>query len=276
MRKPLSLYALLIAVIAVVSLLLTQGTALAVVTCSPAMNQTTDTDKDGFTDYQECYGFSLPNGDPVYGKYNSVTDYTNLHNCGQNEICLDPDNRDLFVILVYGSPTNIPSNPLEYVTNSTTIKGLGLRAHIVTQNQIDSSGSLKRGVVSSPILQNAVRVTEDLTNDSSLVLGASSVGTPNGQDNATVFTQRIKNSIISITGGADPTLVNNYIKHTIAHEIGHMVGPLAPVYNSNYGGNHYKTGTGTIMDQFVSSKGTSINIGTGYSSTDQGKINLLK
>jgi hypothetical protein len=58
-----------------------------------------------------------------------------------------------------------------------------------------------------------------------------------------------------------------------------MVGPLAPVYNANYGGYHYASeANDKIMDQFVYYTGTGsaavFYIGTSYTSDDQAGIKL--
>jgi hypothetical protein len=202
--------------------------------------------------------------------------------CGQGlerSQCLDPATKDLFVILVKALPSNIPSNPLEYVSMPLSVGGLAIATHEIAENQ-----TLNR-VVSSSSPQKAIRITESLDTSNLSILASASYGTPNGLDNATVYTQRIIDLIKSICGSSYGTsnckdstgvygqdLINKYIKNTIAHEAGHMM-KLTKIYNANYGGYHYKTGTGVTMDQSVyyTSKSGKVTfyIGAKFTANDQ-------
>jgi len=250
------------------NMLLSQVPAQAAVDC-PASSSTTDTDKDGFTDFQECNGITLADGTSFPGKSSQAA----------ITVRLDPDTRDLFVILAPATPSSfLPANPLEFVSKPVSQGGLGLNVHVITATQaatdrtVCPNCTLPTGQTTK---QKAVRVTESLDVSNPNLLGISKPGTPNGLDLATVYTQRIKNSFTSILGTTpSQDLIDLYIKHTIAHEIGHMVGPLAPTGSSSYGGYHYKSGTNVIMDQSVYYKGTTFYIGTTYTSTDQTKTKL--
>jgi hypothetical protein len=241
--------------------------AQAAVTCPTT--STADPDGDGFTNQQECDGITLADGSHFYGKTEGIA-----RGLSRDQY-LDPDSKDLFVILVPANPSNFPGyqenppNPLkslEYVSKPQSGGGLGFIVHVINSTQASSSR-----VVSSSSTQKAVKVTESLDESNSNILGFSSCGTPNGLDLATVYTKRIINFVNSVYGGAtlSSDLIDTYIKHTIAHEVGHMVGPLAPKYNASYGGYHYKTGTNVIMDQSVYYKGITFYIGTTYTSADQ-------
>jgi hypothetical protein len=266
---------ILIAVLALAVLLI--QTPVHAFTC-PTSENNVDTDNDGFTDYQECNGITLGDGSYFPGKLQS----TGLSR-GQY---LDPETEDLFVILVPASPSNFPVNPqnpsdttylLQYVSNPISQGGLGITVHVISQNQVIAGTD--RNVTST---QEAVRVTESLDATSTNPLGFSNTGTPDDLDLATIYTQRIINFVNSVYTSANasvpPGLIDTYIMHTIAHEVAHMLGPLAPVYNSNYGGYHYKSGTKVIMDQsiyYTSKKGrVTFYIGTAYTPADQAAADL--
>jgi hypothetical protein len=243
-------------------LLLSQAPAQAAVDCSNP-SPTADADADGFTDAQECQGIVL-RGDSSLFKGKTEGAALQL----TRDQYLDPDTKDLFVILVAATPSKIPANPLEYISKPQSQGGLGIAVHIITPAQADPN----RYVTPT---EKAVRVTENLDVSATTPLGISSCGTPNGLDLATVYTQRIENFVRSVYSAAPQSLIDTYIKHTITHEVGHMVGPLAPKYNASYGGYHYKTGANDqIMNQSVYYKGTTFYIGTTYTTADQGGIKL--
>ncbi len=273
------MYGLLIALSIIgLSLILSPGsTQAAGVNCTTGMSQSTDVDKDGFTDYQECYGFNLINGTRAYGKSET---------CPPGGICLDPDNKDLFVILVPALPSYLPLNPLQNVSDPVSAGGLGINVHLITPSQANPDRT-----VTTASTQKAVMITESLDTTSPTLLGFSNTGTPDNLDNTTIYTQRIINFISttcngaiscadSVTGARGDALVQQYMLHIINHEVGHVVGPLAPTYNATYGGYHYKTANnGYIMDQsiYYTSKGGKVvfYIGTGYTAKDQSSIKLV-
>jgi hypothetical protein len=181
-----------------------------------------------------------------------------------------------------------------FVSNLVSQGGLGITVHPLLPAQV-VSGTLRQ--VTSSSLQEAVMVTESLDTGSTNPLGFSNTGTPDGLDLSTIYTGRIITFIKSACGSAYGTsncvdssgvydntatgnlaLTQKYIMHTIDHEVGHVLGPLAPVYNANYGGYHYKSGTNVIMDQsiYYTSKGGKVtfHIGTTYTSADQSGAKL--
>ncbi len=235
-----------------------------------------DSDNDGIPDNVETQGITLTI-DKAYPTY---------YPCPQNPTpeqriaCVDPATKDLFVVLVPASGGYFSglSTPLEYVTKSVSAGGLPVAVHwiVLPETYQDTSGRF----LSPNSAEKYVRITESLdpTMANPPVLGSSTCATPDS-DLGTVYTQRIVNHLTSVSITPDPAFRDKYIKHTIAHELGHMVGPLAPVYNGNYGGNHYVSeANDKIMNQFVYYTGSGSNavfyIGTSYTSEDQAGIKL--
>jgi hypothetical protein len=326
-NRPVWIYIMMIIALTGMSVFLVQGPVMA----GCPSTSSNDTDLDGFTDNQECNSNGVAVAIPVfdntkinliYGKQNcpcptgvatcstvstvnSVTTTTYKH-------CLDPDKKDLFVIIV--NPTNptgtslFPSNTdlLQYVDASTSAGGLGIAVHPIYQKISDPNDNR---TVMAGSTQKAAKITESLDVKSMDVLGFSNTGTPNGKDGATIYTARIKKFIQDTCGMPGGTgknggagtygtpkcsdssnpplygtnLLNKYILHTIAHEVGHVLGPLAATYDSNYGGNHYPPNTNVIMDQSIYytydntnvANQTTFYIGTGFTDSDRSRAALV-
>jgi hypothetical protein len=235
-----------------------------------------DEDGDGFTNFQECEGLL-----PAVGAHITFFGLLNAPDLTDRASYLHPLERDLFVILVPEMPSNFPANPLEFVSRPQADGGLGITLHVITpadpeyQEVIayDRAITYEIGTPLTP-LQKAVRVTEDL-HPEGIILGYANQGTPNGLDEAIIYTEHIKSHVNFVYG--DPALVpegliDTYIKHTIAHEIGHMTS-LAVEYNRRFGGYHYKSGSEVIMEQAVkyTDKGGNITfyISTEYAAPSQ-------
>jgi hypothetical protein len=201
----------------------------------------------------------------------------------------NPEVPDLFVILVYatdlGLPdTNIPPNPLEFVSDSIAAGGLGVVTHLIPSGEANPDR-----FVSPDSPQKAVRITEDL-HPEGVILGYANQGTPNGLDDAIIYTEHIKDHVIttcaegyvycidpaSSASGPDE-IIPVYIKHTIAHEIGHMT-MLAVDYNRRFGGYHYKAGSEVVLEQavkYTSKKGkVTFYISTEYAEPSQLGVQL--
>jgi hypothetical protein len=236
-----------------------------------------DYDKDGFTDFQECNGITLYDGTPFPG---SITGGAN------RSLRLGPADQDLFVILVRAANTLIPmDNPLEFVSAPTDQGGLGIITHMITESPPDDR------IVSPPWPQKAVRITED-PHPEGIILGYANQGTPNGLDDAIIYTNHIFNHVDTTCDEADTdgdcvnstppaigrdAITQVYIMHTIAHEIGHMT-LLAVDYNRRFGGYHYKAGSKVILEQavkYTSKKGkVTFYISTQYAEPSQLGIQL--
>jgi len=280
-RLSLTLGVLVLAVV----MFLIQTPTHGAVTC-PTLS-TGDSDGDGFTDQQECEGLTLMNQTLFPGRQSGLPRANRL----------DPDTKDLFVILVPASTSKFPENPLEYVSRVLAEGGLAITLHTINDNQ----ATLDR-FVSSSSQQKAIKIVESSNTSNLLVLGQAPVGAPNSFndtfDEATIFTENIITNIAQKCGNrvntlncADTTgaygqlLIDKYIKHTIAHETGHMVilrylditrATDFKIYSSI--GNHYPDGTLVLLDQFVKTVDKSgkvtFYLGTVYTSPDQTRFRL--
>jgi hypothetical protein len=276
------------ALVAALVLSVLPGRVWAAVDCNAvlAAGETgVDSDNDGFTDFQECSGITLVGGTLVV-----------LPPCGPSSVrttCVDPNTKDLFVIYAPAAPSLLPAtfNPFgtvsAYGVTFTGLSNLGVTVHQITPLQAGTDRT-----VTSVSTEKAVRVAESLDTNGT-ILGNCQWGTPLGLDGCVIYTQRIMNFIASTCGTnaiVTPSGVASnandvflaYAVHTFLHETGHTTGGMTATYNSSYGGNHYKCGAGTMMEQCVtySTKGgkCSFNISGGWNTTtnptDQSTIKL--
>jgi len=236
--------------------------ASAAVTCSSTMDTTVDTDGDGFTDAQECFGIQLAGIAP------GATAPRRIETCVNSnlprEACLDPNTKDLFVVyapvligqsLLQSMGVLTPFAPTTAYEN--TYRGFNPLGVTVHQLAITETATDRSVVANWP--QKAVRIVEDL-DATDITLGYCEWGTPNGDDGCTVWTQRILNYINSSCAGSVivtpsgvattvPDVFRAYVTWVVLHETGHASGGLSAKYTSRYGGYHYAPGTGTMMEQ---------------------------
>jgi hypothetical protein len=241
-----------------------------VVTSTASLNLTSDSDGDGFTDFQECTGITLAGGAAV----NSCI--TTDGQQPERSTCLHPDAKDLFVIYATASTGSLlrggdqrteirePFKPFSaYGVTFAGLSALGVTIHQVETTDVGADRTVTDlpTEVPNPLLspQKAVRITEDLDTTGS-TLGYCQYGTPNGLGSCAIYTQRILNfinsacaglTIVTASGSASDaySAFRAYAAHTILHEAGHTLGGLTASYNSRYGGYHYSAGT--IMEQYV-------------------------
>jgi hypothetical protein len=287
MRNRFWIYVILMTVTLMgMSLLVSQVPAQAAVNCATvSLTSKTDADGDGFTDYDECIGITFFGGGAFPGKKAKEANITLVRSQ-----YLDPDTKDLFVILVRKTPTLMPAKTpntadeaywFQYISNpmgqSVGQFGLGLAVHEITATQASTTrqvGNIACQIPTGQLArQKAVRVTESLDATDDKILGITSgCGTPNGTDLTTIYTQKIYNLLSKI---GQLSQLDQYIKHTIAHEIGHTVGPLAPVNDPIIGQYHYASADNNlIMDKSVYQIGSTVYIGTQYNGGDQAGVRL--
>jgi len=170
--------------------------------------------------------------------------------------CVDSNRKDLFVILRQAASSLLPADLLYLIPKALEANGLDVSIHIIGE---DLAGD-DREITAS---QKAVRITE-VRETPQPILGYCPQGTPNGRDDATVYTGAIDQFVRDLcTSGKTcqaylgetllsgvENVIDAYIRYVTIHEVGHTT-MLSINYNSRFGGNHYKTGTGYIMDQTV-------------------------
>jgi hypothetical protein len=248
----------LLSVLVIIMLAIVPATVHAAFDCTVAGSG--DYDNDGFTDTQECTGITLADGSTIEGANSSASI--------ARENRLDPETKDLFIIVVPLANGSLMANAGNLITDPTaTLANVGITAHILMGSFWAMSED--RTVAQSGSAQNAVKITEDpdgtlKSGRNYLPFGDSHYGTPNGLDGATVWTQRIKNYVETVAcpnagdpctdavSGANGTgaVVNAYITNVIAHEVGHVM-ELTNVSISKYNGNHYAPGSDTVMEQSI-------------------------
>ena len=184
-----------------------------------------DTDLDGFVDSDECAGLG---GLTVC---NGTTTRAN---------CIDPNGRDVFVLMVPATGSNFPADPLSLINQA--VGGLNIGAHPVSANHVDST----RKLIAANSSQKVVRVTESKLTGSG-ILGVCEWGTPNGLDDCTVYTERAKGVAASMALPAA-----DVIKWVINHEAGHAMN-LTRAEDPTIG-HHEPAGSGYVMQSAMTKK----------------------
>ena len=251
-------------------LVLLPAPASAAVTCPGATS--VDSDGDGLSDAAECSGFSLP---PALGT-TSFPSCRSLVAPFDRTTCVDPDSKDVFIIVVPAATGFLPSNLLQLLS------GLPVGVHVITQTPAQVLANPDRTVNGT---QKAIRLSESLDTNGSTA-GQCNWGTPNDAAECVVFTQRIVNFVNSTFATCTPgaslaaiqSIITTYIQQVAAHEPSHSM-KLTKIYDAKYGGHHYAPGTSAMMAQnnTYSCKGGKLTwtIGTPFTAADLGDF-LLK
>ncbi len=243
------------------------------VVCANVLTDTgLDSDNDGFTDFQECTGITTIGNSPALFPWCGTPNADGT--LPTRDRCMDPNSRDLFVIVATATTGSIfPANynaflPVtQYGVNFNGLNALGLAVHQLRLDQADPDRFVANPVtgVTQP---KAVRVSESLDVNGA-ILGNCQWGTPLGLDGCIIYSRRTQNYIASACGSAtiqtpsgatqnpngSPLTVLDvalaYSTYLVLHETGHSLGGLTSEYNSRFGGYHYKAGAGLVMDQAV-------------------------
>jgi hypothetical protein len=211
-----------------------------------------DCDRDGLTDLEECSGL--------------VVAGTTYPRCGTGE-CLDPRKSDLFVKFEKAAPSSAYTelnitDAAAFGLITQPVGGLAMRVHVLPgATVLPPIGTNTQNAITARMSALSVREVRGpstscpITSALGLINGVTSVGAAGV---AQVFTQRIidhVNCVYQAAGVANPNASAaatadkvKMIRHTTAHETTHA-NRLAPESVERFGGNHYKTGTGCVMDQ---------------------------
>lgn len=230
--------------------------------CDSPIDSQADTDSDGYLDTIECpgkSGITMTNGITLLMSNDSTTSIKPCQEGDARIKCIDAMTKDLFAIIdALDSYSKFPDtiNPVEdlleeffdEIFESETSGGLGVSVHPAIQ---DTSISISRNVTAD---QKAIKITEKndpLTEeDPELGTTAQLGGTPNGTDEATVYTFKIVEFMCGVCGrpsdfdsengtcsastwgtsnckdnseATGDTLIKNFVRHVNSHEIGHNV-----------------------------------------------------
>ena len=216
-----------------------------------------DTDRDGYSDYDECSGFTLPkNSSTPVEKYSYLACQANVDNC------MNPAQKDLFLIIVsaddqdngecQGEISLLPEELLKPSTNSPSFFGLGLTVHIIDKNLAPN-----QMITSS---QYAVKMVESCSTADPQVAGETPVGFPTMGLSGTIYTYVIKEKILGpdeefttfYDWGSEidgDLLVTKHIVNTFNHELAHTMSLSVNWDRKIF--EHWPAGTGVELDQFV-------------------------
>ena len=224
---------------------------------------TLDSDKDGFSNAEECGSIPVPGTGGASLSYCGTNPHTNL--------CVNPNEQDVVIYLFPASPSNIPGSP-DILFD--IVKTLGVTSHVfvnptgVTQSNRQVTATQKGAVV-----------FEDL-NTNAIAMGQSKWGGPNlvTDVDTRIYTQKIicfvnqqyglTTTACTDTSHAD--MYNQYIRRTFNHEVSHVLA-LTNHYDATLK-NHYSDTQAYLMNKnvTVTKKGSTITwkIPTAYTSTE--------
>ena len=239
-----------------------------------------DCDQDGFTNLEECGGISTAAGFfPSCRATGAI-----------RPACMDPVLPDLFVLLKKASPSVYdalgiaPGQELQFISQPVSAGGLGVQVHVLDAARITLPQTPQPNAITAR--QAAVLVQEQLTPPVTACPVTGEIGRvnmPTSSNNsavALIYSQRIVDQVDCVYNSVDPTIPaanrvpdkRKLLLHTTAHETTHYTR-LAPDSVERFGGQHYKTSTGCVLDQSTAytTKGGVISIATAtkYCGPDQ-------
>jgi len=239
-----------------------------------------DCDQDGFTNREECAGLSTTAGFfPSCRAAGAV-----------RPACMDPVLPDLFVLLQKAAPSVYdelgiaPGQEFAYIAQPVSAGGLGAQVHVLNAATVVLPQTPQPNAVTprqAAVLVREVRTPAATTCPVTGEIGR--VNMPTSSNNsavAQIFSQRILDQVDCVYNSVNPAIPaasrlddkRKMLLHTTAHETTHY-GRLAPDVVERFGGQHYKTGTGCVLDEStaytVKSGSVTIMTATKYCGPDQ-------
>lgn len=253
-----------------------------------------DSDGDGLTDGGECGGLTLWEGSggldsdgvglpPV--RIEPCGSTVPLHGTPERRACVDVNSRDAWVFLLHLGAASLVAtidNPFRFAETT------GITVHVFST---DDSTLLPSDRVIAPgdqppsgSPQKGVKITEN--GDPSNIFGIANWGTPQGIDDAFIFSHAIQafvsencssgctDTVSGLTGAE--AITNQYLLRTLSHEILHD-WKVELFYDSKVNGYHAaasrKTGP-LLMEPFVVVKRGKFQIGTVVEESSQAAVRL--
>ena len=243
-----------------------------------------DSDGDGFINETECHDITFAGTQPAAGTFPTCVGRTFTATFTRND-CVDPNSKDLFVILVKATPssnfdllTDLRNNILllfDFISKPISQGGLGYTIHLITADKVDSSNR-----VCLSECPHAVKVIE------SLDLNGTTTGyADQPTDSVFVYTGRIRKTIVDAWASVLVAEANipasdflTYYRETTAQEIAHHLG-LRATCTITYG-CHTAPGKGFVVDYQVTFTARSGSVtwkfGTVFEAADQGAASFVQ
>ncbi len=226
-----------------------------------AANPIYDCDQDGYNDREECVGISSGAAFTYPSCRVSPTSTPN---------CLDPKIPDVFVVLqkdtahpsgsAYDQLGIAAGTEFRYITQPVANGGLPLQLHQLAPGTPLLSSPQPNGVTATQAALLVREVRENLAFPCPISDALGRVNSPgsanegNGFNVATIFSARILRHVDCVylsVGNSSTSRVavqTAQLLHTTAHEAAHQMEG-APESVDRFGGQHYKSGTGCVLDQ---------------------------
>lgn len=253
---------------------------------------TTDTDGDGFTDYEECFGFTAAGTTQP-----DIFGYKQDAGTATTPDRLDPAKPDLLYLatnekgdgdltdpnsLLVKAMATLPNGVLNVYAN-----GLNIRAHRVYLANVNTGTD--RLVISGNTTTRAARIAEVLT-PANIAAKDTALGlTPEGKPSVSsvyskIFTKRIYDNVYANCASDTACsiaktlpliklrneIVSYYILQVVAHEMGH--GSLLAKANTD--GYYHYSKSGSVMDPSVVFSRGVYTIPTNFNSADPSVVTL--
>ena len=263
------------------------GAARAACTIDPCVgggSASFDCDRDGLTDQEECNGLTTAGGAAFAFPSCRVAPTIAPE-------CLDPKKSDLFIKFEKATAnsaytdtaaigTAISDNEAFALITQTT-GGLAIRVHV-----LPAATTLPASPFNAITPRMAALTVREVRGAPSPCPITAALGAINGVTSvggaavAQIFTQRILDHVSCVYGTANANSPaaqadkRNMLKHTTAHEATHA-NRLAPESVVSFGGHHYRTGSGCVMDQastYTTKGGVRFNTPLAYCGPDQASV----